>query len=764
MVERYAGWLIRGRWVVVALTLLWVFAAASGARFLTFSNDYRVFFSAENPQLLAFEELQNTYSKADNALFVLTPSDGNVFTPEFLSVVEALTEAAWQMPYSNRVDSITNYQHTRAENDDLVVENLVEDAGSLTAEDLVRVRKIALNEPALVQRLVSPQGHVAGVNVTVQVPDNDLQKAVPEIVSFARGLVAEIAEKHPDIEFRLSGIVMMNNAFPEAGKQDVQTLVPLMFVLIVLLVGVSLKLVSGTLVTLLVIAFSIISALGITGSIGIGLSPPAMSAPTVIMTIAVAHCVHLLSNFMQAYYKIGDKRQAMVESLRINMQPVFITSLTTMIGFLSMNFSDAPPFRDLGNIVAIGVATGFVLSVTFLPALMMILPVKRPTRASRGWGVMNHIAEFVIRHRNPLMYGMIVTAVVLVAMIPRNELNDEFVKYFDESVSFRADTDYTTENLTGLYQISYSLGAGESGGISNPAYLEKLEEFAQWYRQQPEVMHVGVFTDIMKRVNRNMHGDDDAWYRIPEQRDLAAQYLLLYEMSLPYGLDLNNQINVDKSATRMNVSLESLSTTELLALEDRAQAWLQENAPPSMQVSGASPAIMFAHIGYRNIRSMLTGTTVALVLISLILIVVLRSVKIGLVSLVPNLIPAMMAFGLWAIFVGQVGLALSVVVGMTLGIVVDDTVHFLSKYLRARREQGLSSEDAVRYTFSTVGMALWVTTLALVVGFLVLSLSAFELNSSMGLMTAITISIALLADFLLLPPLLMKLEEKKHAH
>ncbi len=763
MVERYAGWLIRWRWVVVVLTLLWVFAAASGARFLTFSNDYRVFFGAENPQLLAFEELQNTYSKADNLLFVLTPLDGNVFTPEFLSVVEELTEALWQTPYSNRVDSITNFQHTYAEDDDLVVANLVENAASFNADDLAQVRSIALSEPALVQRLVSPQGHVTGVNVTVQVPDSDLQKAVPEIVTFARGLVKEMADKHPDIEFRLSGIVMMNNAFPEAGKQDVQTLVPLMFVLIVLLVGFSLKLVSGTLGTLLVIAFAIVSALGITGFVGIGLSPPSMSAPTVIMTIAVAHCVHLLSNFMQAYYRVGDKQLAMVESLRINMQPVFITSLTTMIGFLSMNFSDAPPFRDLGNIVAIGVVTGFVLSVTFLPALMMVLPVKRPVRESRGWGMMNRIAEFVIKRRTSLMYGMIVVAVILVAMIPRNELNDEFVKYFDESIPFRVDTDYTTENLTGLYQISYSLGAGESGGISNPAYLEKLEEFAQWYRQQPEVLHVGVFTDIMKRVNRNMHGDDDAWYRIPEQRDLAAQYLLLYEMSLPYGLDLNNQINVDKSATRMNVSLESLSTTQLLALEDRAQTWLQENAPSSMQVSGASPAIMFAHIGYRNIRSMLTGTTIALVLISMILIVVLRSLKIGLVSLVPNLIPAMMAFGLWAIFVGQVGLALSVVVGMTLGIVVDDTVHFLSKYLRARREQGLSSEDAVRYTFSTVGMALWVTTLALVVGFLVLSLSAFELNASMGLMTAITISIALLADFLLLPPLLMKLEEKKHA-
>jgi predicted RND superfamily exporter protein len=172
---------------------------------------------------------------------------------------------------------------------------------------------------------------------------------------------------------------------------------------------------------------------------------------------------------------------------------------------------------------------------------------------------------------------------------------------------------------------------------------------------------------------------------------------------------------------------------------------------------------MFANIGSRNIKSMLLGTTIALVMISMILIFAFRSIKIGLISLLPNLVPAALGFGLWGLFVGEVGLALSVVTGMTLGIVVDDTVHFLSKYLRARREGGLNSADAVVYAFSTVGRALVITSFVLIAGFLVLALSSFELNSGMGLLTAIVIAFALLADFLLLPPLLMKFEEKRHA-
>ncbi|MDX8412032.1 MAG: MMPL family transporter, partial [Mariprofundaceae bacterium] len=315
-----------------------------------------------------------------------------------------------------------------------------------------------------------------------------------------------------------------------------------------------------------------------------------------------------------------------------------------------------------------------------------------------------------------------------------------------------------SENLTGIYMIEYSLGAGGEGAVSEPAYQERVEAFATWYRQQPGVLHVNTITDVMKRLNKNMHGDDPAYYRIPNERELAAQYLLLYELSLPFGLDLNNQINVAKSATRFTVTMESLTTQQTLALEARAQNWLRTNAPEPMQVNGASPTIMFTYIAKRNIRSMLTGTTVALVLISFVLIFAVRSLRIGLVSLVPNLVPAAMAFGLWGLLVGKVGLATSVVTSISLGIVVDDTVHFLTKYLRARREHGYDATQAVRYAFHTVGTALWVTSAILVAGFMILSFSGFALNGQMGLLTAIALIFALLADFLFLPPLLMSID------
>lgn len=232
-------------------------------------------------------------------------------------------------------------------------------------------------------------------------------------------------------------------------------------------------------------------------------------------------------------------------------------------------------------------------------------------------------------------------------------------------------------------------------------------------------------------------------------------------MSLPYGLDLNNTINVDKSASRFIVTVENITTRELREAIQNGANCLNQNAPEYMQVHAASPSVMFAYISERNIKSMIGGTVGAIVLISLILTIALRSIRYGALSLIPNIVPAIMGFGVWAIFEGTMGLSLSIVSGMTLGIVVDDTVHFLTKYIRARKEKGLSAEEAIRYAFQSVGNALFVTTVILVVGFSILSLSSFYLNSSMGQLTAIVIFMALVADFIFLPALLLTIDSQR---
>ena len=753
----FGNWVIRFRWWVILATLLVVFVAASGGRFLGFSTDYRVFFSKDNPQLLAFETLQNTYTKNDNVMFAVEPKDGKVFTRETLAIVEEITRESWQIPYSIRVDSVTNFQYTWSQEDDLVVQDLVENALSFTDTQLKKVQAVALAEPLMLNRLITQKSDITGINVTINRPQKTITET-PEVVTFAREMKDKFQEKYPNVNIYMTGVVFMDNAFNEAGEGDMKSLVPFMYGIVLIIMALSLRTFWGTLTTILIMAFSILTGMGIAGWSGVLLTPISANAPTIILTLAVADSIHILVTLFYEMRHGKSKYEAIKETLRVNHQPIFITSLTTAIGFLSLNFSDSPPFRDLGNIVAVGVMAAYIYSVFFLPAMIAILPVRVKEVSSSHNGFIDALGDWVIHNKNLLFWGMIIIITFLSIQIPRNIIDEKFNEYFDTRYQFRIDNDYVEEHLTGFESIEYSLGAGESGGISNPEYLEKLEEFADWYRQQPGVMYVSTLTDTMKRLNKNMHGDDESYYRLPEKRDLSAQYLLLYELSLPFGLDLNNQINIDKSSTRFTAILESISTQDALDLENSAQEWLKRNAPPEMASHGASPLIMFSHIAMRNIDSMMIGTLAALLLISAILVAVLRSFKLGLVSTVPNLVPMIMTFGIWGWFVGEIGLAVSVVAPVALGIIVDDTVHFLSNFRRARMELGKTTEEAVRYSFHTVGTALFLTSVILVCGFLVLTFSGFRMNVQLGFMTTISIACALLADFLFLPALLLKLD------
>jgi predicted RND superfamily exporter protein len=450
------------------------------------------------------------------------------------------------------------------------------------------------------------------------------------------------------------------------------------------------------------------------------------------------------------------KTEALIEAVRINFMPVTITSLTTIVGFLSLNFSDSPPYWHLGNITAVGIGAAWILSITLLPAVLSLLPyrVKRTENAEWSQRMMDRLADFVIRRYRVLLLGVGIPVLALVAFIPTLDFNDQWVEYFDDRIEFRVDSDQAMNHF-GLYPIEFSIPAAGPGGISEPEYLANLERLTQFMREQEFVTHVYSLSDIMKRLNLNMHGDDEAYYRIPQDRDLSAQYLLLYELSLPYGLDLNDRINIDKSATRVTATIEQATSTETKQFFDNVDNWMQENLPSYMHAKPTSAAVMFTYISERNMQNMVVGTIFAIIAIALIMMFALRSVRLGTLSLVPNGLPILTTFGAWALLVGEVGFSVATVASISLGIIVDDTVHFLSKYVRARDEKRLTVEDSIRYAFRTVGVAIVVNTIILTAGFIVMTTSAFKMNVDLGLMTILSIVGALILDFLFLPALLL---------
>ncbi len=751
-----AEYTIRYRYFVVICTLFLVGLFSSGSRFLEFESNYRAFFSDENKELITLETLQATYTKNDNILFVIKAKDQQIFSRKVLEAIEWLTEAAWQIPYASRVDSITNFQHTYGNEDGLIVEDLIENAPHYSNAQLLEKSRTATAEPLLRKLLITPDTHATAVNVTLQYPQESIAE-VPEAVNYARHLRQKMENKFDSISVYMTGISMLNNAFSEAGLNDTKSLIPLMFGIIFLLTWLILRSFSATLTTLLITFFSSVIAMGIAGFTGIHLTPIATTAPTIILTLAIADSIHILITMRMSLTAGSTKEKAITEAVKLNFLPVSITSITTMVGFLTLNFSDSPPFWHLGNMTAMGIGCAWILSVTFLPALMYILPfhVKAQSKPSRDIVLLDKLANIIVRYPKPILLIIGTATLILITFIPRIELNDQWTEYFDNRIEFRRDSDQSLKYF-GMYPIEYSVPATGPGGVSDPSYLAELEKFSNFLRQQSEVVHVYSVTDIMKRLNKNLHADDPNYYIIPKEKELSAQYLLLYELSLPYGLDLNDRINIDKSATRLTATLTNTSTLQTKQFLETTQQWIHENLPPHMQsIQPTSPQVMFTYIAERNINNMIGGTIIAVLAISIILFLTLRSWRLGILSLIPNGLPLLTTFGSWGYLVGEVGFSVATVASISLGIIVDDTVHLLSKYIRAKREQQLNAADAIRYALRNVGVAILANTTILSAGFLVLTASAFKVNVDMGALTAIAIISALILDFLFLPALLI---------
>lgn len=374
-ITSYVSALLRFRWLALLVIFAVTAAGFAGLQHARFKGDYRVFFGPDNPQLAAHDKLERTYTKADNVLFIIQPAEGDVFQPRVLDAIKFITEESWLLPRAIRVDSITNYQHVSATDDDLIVADLIDDPYAMSEAELTEAKEIALREPFLAGRGISLDARTTGVSTTFQLPDEP-GLVVPSIAAAARAIQAEAREKYPDIRFEISGTVMLNNSFIESAQGDMATLYPMMMVFLAVTMLIFLRSGLGALSAMIVVFLSATFAYGVISWFGVAITSPSTTGYVIILTVAIADSIHVMIT-MFAQMRAGlEKREAILESLRINMQPVFLTTLTTGIGFLSLNFSDSPPIGDLGNICAIGATAAFFYSVTLLPILLDLFPMK----------------------------------------------------------------------------------------------------------------------------------------------------------------------------------------------------------------------------------------------------------------------------------------------------------------------------------------------------------------------------------------------------
>ncbi len=762
MVDSLSTFLLKYRIALFFVSIVMIGLSLMGFQHFKFDGSARAFFDEEYQPYLDLEDIEEKYGKESRIFLLLEPKKGDVFTQDFLKLQEQITEEGKLLPYMVRVDSLSNFLYTYSEEDELFVEPLAEEVDGFTAEQLERVKAVASTEISLVDRLVTASGSHAAVAMEFNIGKEGQQEKEILLAQQVYDWIAEIEAANPNLQVYVTGDIMSTYNNGMIILNDVTVMIPTMFLIMFVILGLIMRTISGVFIAFILALSAMLTGMGLGAWFGITFTMMTMNAVMIIITVTIAHCIHILNHFFHTFKEADmDKRAAIYDSLRVNYVPVTITSLTTALGFLTLNTSDLPPTAGLGNVSALGVLFSWIFSLTMLPAFVMWFPFKKPKIAETKLEFfMQALATWVIRYKNVLLVSTVICTIFMSYSASQNIINDRFSEAIVKPHKFRMHNEKVDEVFGGLYNYNFELHAKGENGITDVEYLQYLDQFTQWLRSQEDVKNVYSFIDVMKRLNKSMHGDDQAYYRVPESKELAAQYLLLYELSLPAGVDLNNQILFDKSATRVMMTTASADTAKIFELQERVSQWQQENLPEYMREEGASMAIMWSKLSYDSFITTLQGSFIALLVISFVMILVLRSLRYGLISLIPNLLPAIMGFGLWAMVNGELSMGLTSVVIITMGIVVDDTVHFLSKYKYAKDQLQADTEQAIRYAFKYVGTALWTTSIVLVAGFSLLMQSQAASNADLGFLTSAIIISALLLDFFLLPPLLLLLDKK----
>ena len=757
----FAKLLIKYRYLSIGLVLIAVCLLATGLTKLTFNPDLETYFPEGHPAVIRYNEIDDMFIPTDNLIIAVHSNEGTLFNGDSLKVIEELTKKSWTIPYSVRVDSLTNYSYVKSVNDDLIVEPFIEEAEKKSIEFFEKRENLVAGEDIIYKSLISEDKKTSVVSIIVDPPGPNKEDQNSELINYILGFIEPIKESNENLDIRLLGNPYLDYISPRIVKAEMPVVMPLMLLLIFFIVFLMIRSYVAVLATFVVILMSLIATFGSIGILGNPLNQMVTTIPILIITLALADCIHLFSIYFQNRVKGISSKESMEKSLEMNIQPLFLTTISTCIGFLCLNFIEVAPLRDFGNAVAIGIGFAFIFTIFFIAPIVSFFEVKTASKVTKQTRFSTSVGSFILKNGNKLIFSITSISFLILLCIPMNELDENPTQMYAEGfTSFSSDTLWLDEKLSVTFPVNF-LATNEEGQVSDPDFLEILDKFSVWLEEREQVNHVTSLANNMKNLNKSMHGDDPEWKKIPENADLSAQYLFFYEMSLPMGLDLNSSISQDRKSTKISATLKDMSANEFKEFNNEVLGYLRQNNLENMISEPSSFRVIFTYMVEAIVNSLLYGLFIGILLITLIIGLFFRSYLLPTLSIFPNILPIGMGFGLWGLFVGDVGFMVAVGMGSTLGVIVDFTVHFLSKYELARKEFKKSVEESVIYSFETVGFALIIMTVVLALGFSVLNLVTFIPIQDFAKFSVICFIGGLIINFLFLPNLLMKFDKRK---
>ncbi len=757
--KKFVNNIIKLRWLIVVLIPLVTIIMASSLKHLEFEGSYRIWFGKESQILKNYDNFRAVFGNDDAVTIMFSDEDG-IFTPQALQTIENITQKLWETHYIARVDSITNYQYVHADHeypDDVLVEDFIGDPASYTKRELEEKKKIALGEDIIIGKLISKDAKTTMIvgRMTPKAGDD------PEVSFKLRDAVLEIIkpeEEKNGYKFFLGGGPIINTSFIEVAQHDGGTFTPAVIVVAMLLLLAIFRKFSSMFASIIVVVFTFLIVLSIQVLLGFKLNNFTANVPIFVVAIGIADAMHLLWIYTMARKRGMDNYESIHYSVQKNFLAIFLTSVTTTIGFASLGISAVVPIETLGVATASAAVLAFVLTMLFVPAFLAILNPNIKADANIQEANNHPVAvwytHFLSKNAKVILTLSTLVFILLGAGIFQANVDSNTVKYFKKEFPFRVAVNEMQDRLTGPMSYEVVVDSKAKDGIKDPKFLHTVEQFySELYAKFPDIRHISSLMDVVKNFNKVMNKSKS----IPDNQELIAQYLLLYSLSLPQGMEINDKMDIDEKLLRVSISVNLVETSKDLEQIEWIENWWKQT-PYSAVVNGQT--VMFAHMQHDVTATLINSITLAVVMISLVMLLIFRNWRMLPLFIIPNILPIALVVGVMGWLHIDIDMGVAIAGAIIIGVAVDDTIHFMVKYIEARK-RGDNLEDAMKYVLSYAGSAIIFTTVVLSIAFLVFVFSSFNPNYHFGIVTASALTIAVIVDLVALPALLMLIDKKE---
>ncbi len=711
---------------------------------LAYEGSYKIWFDKESKILKEYEHFRTTFS-GDDTFIVAFKDENGMFNQKAVQTILALSEAFKKIDGVRKVDSLTNYQYISSQDDEIIVEDFIKDF-----ENLEEKRVHAINDKLILNQLIDKDAQTTAIAVRLS-NESGANEEVNIFVMKALKDVTDTFSKESGYKFYITGAPAITASLVTISQSDAMVLMPLAVIVVVTLLFMLFRTFLGVLVPSIVIVFTFLLVLSMQVLLGYKLNNFTVNIPSFITAIAIADAMHLYLAWMHYKIKNLNNHEALSVALKTNIVPIALTSFTTAVGFASLGFSEIEPIATLGIAITTGAILAFIFSITIVPVLLLLFGEKYQARPLKFLNLSNTkgYGTFIVKNDKKIVYGFTVLLIFFSYGLSSIKVDSNNIKYFSADTVVRSGSEFIEKNLTGSMVYEIILDSKQKEGVKNPEFLQTIEIFENEFKQEyKNVRFTTSLKDIVVRMQEVLNKDSTC--QMPSDTNLIAQYLLLYSMSLPQGMEINDKIDTNEQFLRLSINTNLVNTSKDLQMIEWIKHWWQEKSKYSADIQGQ--AAIFAYMQSSITNTLLLSIASTLLIVALCMYMIYKNLTMLSLFMLPNIAPIIFVAGVMGYLGIDIDLGIAISAAVILGIAVDDTIHFFSKYFEVIKVK--TFEESIDYIMSHSGNAMILTTFILSVTFALFGVSSFIPNVNFAIVTVSALNIALLLDLLLLPALL----------